>query len=173
MHVRRLAEPLDAHESVVTRIRARSVDALGPTDRRCILPPVDTTPVEETLRRFFAATPGGVVAAYLFGSEARGQAGADSDVDVAVLLEAEPDPTLDGLRLDLRDALEEKLRRPVDLVVLNRVPVDLVHRVLRDGRLVLDADPSVRVEFEVRARNEYFDLLPILREYRESVSASS
>lgn len=123
------------------------------------------------MERFFAATPRGVVAAYLFGSEARGESGPGSDLDVAVLLETEPERTLEGLRLDLRDALERELVRSVDLVVLNRAPVDLVHRVLRDGRLVLDRDSAVRVEFEVRARNEYFDLLPILREYREAESA--
>jgi hypothetical protein len=38
--------------------------------------------------------------------------------------------------------------------------------VLRDGLLVLDRDPSVRIRFEVRARNEYFDLLPFLLRYR-------
>ena len=55
---------------------------------------------------------------------------------------------------------------PVDLVVLDSAPVDLVHRVLRDGRLLYDDDPSMRVRFEVRSRNQYFDLLPYLREYR-------
>jgi len=38
--------------------------------------------------------------------------------------------------------------------------------VLRDGRLVLDRDPSVRIQFEVRTRNEAFDLEPILHRYR-------
>ncbi len=52
------------------------------------------------------------------------------------------------------------------LVVLNRAPPDLVHRVLRDGKLVLDRSPSKRIRFEVKARNEFFDLLPILRQYR-------
>ena len=52
----------------------------------------------------------------------------------------------------------------MDLVVLNRAPADLIHRVLRDGILVLDLDPSARIRFEVRARNEYFVLLPHLRD---------
>jgi len=54
------------------------------------------------------------------------------------------------------------------LIVLNRAPTDLVHRVLRDGRLLLDRDPSKRIRFEVRKRNEYFDLEPALRRYREA-----
>jgi hypothetical protein len=32
--------------------------------------------------------------------------------------------------------------------------------------LLLQPDPSARIAFEVRARNEYFDLLPFLQRYR-------
>jgi uncharacterized protein len=39
--------------------------------------------------------------------------------------------------------------------------------VLRDGRLVFESDRSARIRFEVERRNEYFDLLPVLREYRK------
>lgn len=31
---------------------------------------------------------------------------------------------------------------------------------------ILDRDPSLRIAFEVRTRNEWFDLQPILRQYR-------
>lgn len=52
------------------------------------------------------------------------------------------------------------------MATLNGAPADLVHRVLRDGVLVHEADRSGRIRFEVAKRNEYFDLLPILRRYR-------
>ena len=51
-------------------------------------------------------------------------------------------------------------------MVLNRAPSDLIHRVLRDGILVLARDPGARIRFEVAARNRYFDLQPFLRRYR-------
>jgi hypothetical protein len=54
----------------------------------------------------------------------------------------------------------------VQVVALNRASADLVHRVLRDGRLVLDRDRSARIRFEVRSRNQYFDMAPIRRLYR-------
>ena len=38
--------------------------------------------------------------------------------------------------------------------------------MLRDGSLVLDRDRAARIRFEVRSRNEYFDLAPIRRRYR-------
>jgi len=107
-----------------------------------------------------------VAAAYLFGSRARGMARKDSDVDIAVLYTQNPPRSLEGLGLDLSDRLQEELGLPVQVVILNRAPVDLVHRVLRDGILLMNRDPSHRVRFEVRARNEYFDLLPYLQRYR-------
>jgi hypothetical protein len=60
------------------------------------------------------------------------------------------------------------LKRTLDLVILNRAPLDLIHRVLRDGVLVYDSDPSSRIRFEVQTRNAYFDLLPYLRQYRRA-----
>jgi predicted nucleotidyltransferase len=133
---------------------------------------VEREEIERTLEEFFAADARGVVAVYLFGSVARDMARSESDVDIALLYRKDPEPTLAGLPLDLEAALEVRLGRPVQAIVLNTAPVDLVHRVLRDGRLLADADPSARIRFEVKARNEYFDLEPILRRYRRGPGAS-
>lgn len=70
------------------------------------------------------------------------------------------------VRLSSRPGGLLTLRRPVQVVNLNRAPVDLIHRIFRDGRILLDGDRSARIAFEVKKRNEYFDLLPILGRYR-------
>ena len=127
---------------------------------------VDRAVIEARVRSFFERRPAGVAAVYLFGSVARGSAGPTSDVDLAVLLDEDPPRTLDGLGLDLADELQAELGAPVQVVVLNTAPCDLTHRVLRDGRLLVDREPSARIRFEVRARNEYFDLKPFLDRYR-------
>ena len=114
-----------------------------------------------------------MLCAYLFGSTARGEADAQSDLDVAVLLSADPPPTLEGLRGDLADDLGEATGRPVDLVVLNRAPPDLVHRILRDGLLILERDAEARIRFEMASRNAYFDLLPHLLRYRRHAEETS
>ena len=121
--------------------------------------------IEARLRAVLAAQSD-VTAAYLFGSVARGTAKRTSDVDVAVLLTVEPPRTVDGLRLGLEGEVERALGLSLQLVVLNRAPCDLIHRVLRDGILLLDRDPGTRIRFEVDARNRYFDLQPFLRRYR-------
>jgi hypothetical protein len=124
--------------------------------------------IEAALRDHFAASPPAVVAAWLYGSVARGTARPDSDVDVAVLLGREPARGLAGQPFDLEDELARLLGRDVQVVVLDRAPPDLAHRVLRDGRLLFESDPAARVTFQVRSRNEYFDLLPVLEEYRRT-----
>ena len=125
-----------------------------------------TATIEQALREFFAAESGGIIAAYLFGSVARGTANARSDVDVAALYAVAPPATLEGLPLDLDSRIGKLVGRPAQVILLNTAPVGLIHRVLRDGVLLLDRDPSARIRFEVRARNEFFDLRPILARYR-------
>ncbi|MEO8054723.1 MAG: nucleotidyltransferase domain-containing protein [Acidobacteriota bacterium] len=138
-------------------------------------PEVETVvaPFGEVAARLTAAlesAPPSVVAAYLFGSVARGEAREGSDVDVAVLFSAPSEPILGNAANRLEGDLERALRRPVQIVELNRAPADLVHRVLRDGQILLDRDRGARIEFEVRLRNEYFDLEPIRRMYRGTAS---
>ena len=132
-----------------------------------------TAAIERELRDLFAAHPDGIIAAYLFGSVARGTAGARSDVDVAVLFEVAPPATLEGLPLDLESQIARLVGRPAQVIVLNTAPVGLIHRVLRDGVLLLDRARSARIRFEVRARNEFFDLQPVLARYRRRPPAAS
>jgi len=81
-----------------------------------------------------------------------------------------PKPTLLDQPFELQARLESALSRPVDIVVMNTAPVDLVHRILRDGQLLHEADKGRRIAFEVQARNAYFDLLPILQRYRRKTA---
>jgi len=119
------------------------------------------------LSLFFEPVPVGIAAVYLFGSTARETSGPQSDVDIAVLYRDTPAHTLDSIGLDIASQLEKHLARRVDWVVLNHAPADLIHRVLRDGVLIVDADKSFRIQFEVRARNEYFDLELVRNRYRK------
>lgn len=116
----------------------------------------------DALRQALETTPV-VVTAWLFGSQARGTARPDSDLDLAVLLEAGADPMA---RFDVQAQLSSALGREVDLVRFDQVPADVAHRILREGVLLVDRDPSRRIAVEVRQRNQYFDMTPIWRATR-------
>jgi predicted nucleotidyltransferase len=127
---------------------------------------VDAAFAERSIADYFRDKPG-IAAVYLFGSVAKGTARADSDVDIGVLYERPPPQTLHGQPFAEEADLAERFARRVQIIVMNQAPADLVHRILRDGILVLEPDKSRRIAFEVQARNRYFDLLPMLREYRK------
>lgn len=109
-------------------------------------PPVIDDARVASLRAFFSEGACDVVCARLFGSRAAGAGRPDSDVDLGVIL-AEG---ACGDTLSLELALRRHLGLPIDVVDLERAPADLVHRVLRGGILLLDADPRRRVRVEVR-----------------------
>lgn len=133
---------------------------MAKVDERAWVPAVD----QAARHRLAAALDReGVVAAVLFGSQARGRAGPLSDVDLGVWL----DPVLGvqarlTMRLELLVAATEELGcDEVDLVVLNDATPLLRHRVLRDGERLLDRDPVARVRLETRALLDYLDTAPL------------
>lgn len=104
-----------------------------------------------------------VVAVYVFGSFAHGRPRPDSDVDVAVLLGGRPSrEMIFHRRLQVGTGLEERLRRPLDLIVLNAAPPLLAFEVIRTGKLIIERDQSARCLFHVRAMNRYWDARPFL-----------
>ncbi len=137
--------------------------SVAPLPRPTVAPVPTTAEVRDALRSFFTEHHDGIDAVYLFGSFARGTARPHSDVDVAVLFTETPPSTLDHPAFLLDSDLQELLHREVQIVTLNTASPDLAFRVLRDGILLVEANPSHRIAFEVRARNEYWDALPILR----------
>jgi len=131
---------------------------------------VDVALAERLIADYFREKPG-IAAVYLFGSVAKGTSHAGSDVDIGVLYERPPPLTLMGQPFAEEADLAEQFARRVQIIVMNQAPADLVHRILRDGILVLEPNKSHRIAFEVRSRNEYFDILPMLREYRKRANS--
>jgi len=99
-----------------------------------------------------------VVYALVFGSRARGDARADSDIDLAVGVSS-PFATRDiG---DLVGRLEDASGLTVDLVLLDEAPPALAYRVFRDGVVILERDRAALVARKAKAVLEYLDFKPI------------
>lgn len=98
---------------------------------------------------------------YVHGSYAAGVADEKSDIDVAVLADAEltRDQRFD-LRMRLFRVLADALRidiDTVDVVILQDVPVLLKYNVIRNGVCVYEASRRERALFELRVEQEYDD----------------
>jgi predicted nucleotidyltransferase len=118
---------------------------------------------------------GEVLEAYLFGSQATGRAQAHSDIDVAVYVS---DPRAPGGGYGYAAELAAHLMRAlgtndVDVVVLNRAPPVLYHRVLRDGRRILARDLRATTTREGYALSRYCDFLPQLAKMEAARSAAA
>ncbi len=109
----------------------------------------------------------GVLAAYIFGSLARGRDPSrvtlDSDLDLAVLLPWEWTP---DERRQAALSLEHDLwglfgRGDMDLVVANDAPLILQHRIIRERDILFGRDAPERVGFEWRTFREYLDTQPM------------
>ncbi len=107
-----------------------------------------------------------ILLAYLFGSRATGTASPRSDYDIALLVR---DPSLD-LQARLAHEIGAVLGvEQVDVVFLNRAPVELAYAVVAQGCLLYERSLAERVEFEAKVLSLYGDYLPILRRQREEI----
>lgn len=125
--------------------------------------------VKEQLEQIFKRQK--VTFAYLFGSQAKGTAGALSDIDIAVYFgdEAVADVRFD-LRLKVLGELTDLYKTDkVDLVVLNDAPPLLAHRILKEGLLVFSGNDKIRLEYETNAVLKYLDWKPYLDKYTKEV----
>jgi len=127
--------------------------------------------VERLLTSFFAEKADQIAIAYLFGSLARRKEAPLSDIDIALLFRGDQEAER---RYELAFQLKRLLGvEDIDLVVLNRSPVELKYHVIREGRLVFSDTVGTKVEFEAQVLNQYGDYLPVLERQRQEILEAS
>lgn len=129
-------QPMDLHP------KKRSIDEAG---RNSIL---------KSVAEFLADRYPEILAAYIFGSFARGQT--FRDLDIAVILATSPAEPL-KFELTLEGDLEQSVHIPVDMRVLNQAPQPFQYSVIREGKLILDRNPNRRAAFEGNVVKQYLD----------------
>ena len=101
----------------------------------------------------------GVLFAYLHGTFE--EEGPFRDIDVAVYVEESLIPKEKGLDFEIITSmkLEEKVKMPVDLKVINYAPLGFQYYSTA-GTLLLCKEDDLRVDFLTRIRSLYFDFQP-------------
>jgi len=109
-----------------------------------------------------------IIFAYIFGSFARKEARADSDIDIAIFLK-NPDVIDKNPMFEIELALEiEKfLNRPVDVRILNNKPLIFTDQVLRYGKILFSRNNKERINFETKMLDLYLDFKYLMEEYNK------
>jgi len=116
----------------------------------------------EKIRKVLSKRPE-VLAAYLYGSHAKGYAREDSDIDIGVLLYPNVKYSLmdeGGLKMEV-DCVDGF---NIDAFIINDKSPSFRHSVISPRRVIFCRDDSLRADFEVRTFNEYFEVRPLLEE---------
>jgi uncharacterized protein len=91
----------------------------------------------------------GAAFAFVFGSQARGDARPTSDLDVAAWWPS-----------DAPDNWTVQVPPRVDLVVLNTAPLELAGRIALEGEILFDDDPPAQVQWTATTRKIWLDERP-------------
>lgn len=113
----------------------------------------------------------GVTAVILFGSQATGLAGRQSDYDIGILRKL-ADRTHDtAMYNDLYDVLSGKIRGLVniDIVFLDEAPLELAMHVVRFGDLLFEARPGAFARFQEQVISSYADFAPYRNMFQEAI----
>lgn len=115
----------------------------------------------------------GVGVVYLFGSAAHGIQTASSDVDIGIVM-SDPKMALGNtmpMYSELFELLGELVKdsNKLDIVFLQRAPLELRFDAIKNGRPLYEATTGFRLDFEESVTKAYCDFRPILREFDEAI----
>lgn len=102
--------------------------------------------------------------AVLFGSTARQECQAASDVDIGVLGPSSRQLPSLGVRL------ERAIGRTVDLIDLAQAPPLLRFEIARDGLLLAEREPHLWSDVRARALVDWWDWAPIARRFHSAAA---
>ncbi len=100
----------------------------------------------------------GITLIMIFGSVAKETSNANSDIDIAVLLNEQNDEFHLKIRFRLIDFFEKIFKKNCDVILLNEAPPQLKYQIFKYGRLLLEKDNSYNKVF-TQTLKEYFDFI--------------
>jgi len=134
-------------------------------------------PVKKELKRYDSQflrkklsplfTKSRIILAYLFGSQAKGEIGPMSDIDIAVLWNKDEKEKLKKSLL-LQSQIKERLQAEnIEAGSLNDQALSFCYNVIKDGICIFGKEKD-RVEYETSILNEYLDFSYLAEEYNRA-----
>lgn len=113
-----------------------------------------------------AREDGDILAVFVFGSTARGEQTAASDVDVCLVLQPQKyDPlTLSRKKLAYLQQLD------LDIQIFQQLPLYIRRRVLKEGKVLFERDTDALYALAFRTAQEFEDFKPIYHAYLAEVA---
>lgn len=108
---------------------------------------------------------GEVLFGYLFGSYAQNRNHSQSDVDIAIYLSTYNEDSAHEYKMANIIELQDLVKKPVDLILLNQAPPLLQHEIFKTGILFLEKDHSSLVEYKVKNYYQYLNQLYIMNRF--------
>ncbi len=108
-----------------------------------------------------------IIFAYIFGSFTSEDIFEDIDVGIFVSGERLQSPI--KLELETENELEDSIRIPVDVRIINNAPLSFVYNILKRNIVIMDKDKSLRADFEGLIYKKYFDFQHLRREYLREI----
>lgn len=111
-----------------------------------------------------------VIAAYLFGSQAKGKARTNSDIDIALLLRGRRHENYSAQALEITcDVMKAAGVDRIDILILNTATPIARHQVYLHGRRIFCRDERQAMRFKDLSIAEYLDFLPFRRQGEEAL----
>ena len=110
-----------------------------------------------------------IVFAYLFGSKAKGYANERSDWDIAIYTTQSIKQNGLWPAFELEAQLSRAVKATVQVTILNTpLPPVFAFEILKDGILLIDREPNLRMDFENKILRHYYDWQYFLRRQMEA-----
>lgn len=114
----------------------------------------------------------GISVVYLFGSKAVGLTTPLSDIDIGIVMKDSKTledtralyTTLYGLFQELYPA------KKVDIVFLQKSPLQLQYHAIKDGKVLFEDDPGITADYESYVINMNLDFKPVLEYFDKAAS---
>lgn len=107
-----------------------------------------------------------ILALYIFGSYGTNDECISSDIDLAVLFRSSPS-LFEELEIE-SDISQIFMRDDIDLVNLNKAPIDICHQVLYTGELLYCRDEIALSDFKEKVFNIYGDYGITLKKFYDN-----